>query len=48
LNVIDESQADFRKGYSTKDNIFALMSLIQKYLSMKRGSVYASVIFDAA
>ena len=30
-NIIDESQAGFRSGYSTTDNNFILMSLIQKY-----------------
>ena len=33
INKIDESQAGFRSGYSTVDNIFTLQSLIQKYLS---------------
>ena len=32
-NIIDESQTGFRSGYSTTDNNFILMSLIQKYLS---------------
>ena len=34
------SQAGFRKGYSTTDNIFTLMSLGQKYLSKKGGRFY--------
>ena len=37
-NKIDEAQAGFRKGYSTTDNLFVLMStwsMIQKYLSKK-------------
>ena len=37
---IDESQAGFRQGYSTIDNIFTLMSMGQKYLSKKGGSFY--------
>ena len=37
---IDESQAGFRKGYSTIDNIFTLMSMRQKYLSKKDGRFY--------
>ena len=37
---IDEAQAGFRKGYSTTDNSFILMSLVQKYLSKKKGRVY--------
>ena len=31
-DVIDQSQAGFRKGYSTIDNIFSLQALVQKYL----------------
>ena len=34
---IDESQAGFRRGYSTVDNLFTLMSMGQKYLSKKGG-----------
>ena len=30
-NVLDESQAGFRKGYSTMDNVFSLQALVQKY-----------------
>ena len=37
---LSESQAGFRKGYSTTDNIFTLMSLGQKHLSMKGGRFY--------
>ena len=37
---IDESQAGFRKGYSTIDNIFTPMSMGQKYLSKKGGRFY--------
>ena len=37
---LSESQAGFRKGYSTIDNIFTLMSLGQKYLSKKGGRFY--------
>jgi hypothetical protein len=39
-DIIDESQAGFRKGYSTIDNLFNLQSIIQKYLSVKRGRIY--------
>ena len=39
-DIIEESQAGFRKGYSTSDNIFTLMTLIQKYLSKQNGRVY--------
>ena len=39
-NVIDESQAGFRKGYSTIDNIFSLQSVVQKYLCRERGRFY--------
>ena len=37
---IDETQAGFRQGYSTIDNIFTLMSMGQKYLSKKGGRFY--------
>ena len=37
---IPESQAGFRKGYSTTDNIFSLQSLIQKYLTKQGGRFY--------
>ena len=40
FNKIDESQAGFRSGYSTVDNIFTLQSLIQKYLSKPNGRFY--------
>ena len=33
---MDESQAGFRRGYSPTDNIFTLMSMVQKYLRKKR------------
>ena len=35
--VIVESQEEFRKDYSTIDNIFSLNALIQKYLCRERG-----------
>ena len=38
---IVESQAGFRKGYSTTDNIFILQSVIQRYISRIRGKLYA-------
>lgn len=36
-HIIDESQAGFRKGYGTMDNIFSLHALVQKYLCRKKG-----------
>lgn len=39
-NKIDEAQAGFRKGYSTIDNLFVMMSLVQKYISKKGGRFY--------
>ena len=39
-NKIDEAQAGFRKGCSTTDNFFVLMSMVQKYLSKKGGRFY--------
>jgi hypothetical protein len=43
-NILSESQAGFRKGYSTADNIFSLVSLIKNKLSYKRKKVYAFFI----
>ena len=42
--VLDESQAWFRKGYSTIDNIFNLHAVVQKYLSRNKGRVYVFYI----
>ena len=42
--VIDESQAGFRKGYSTIDNIFSLQAIIQKYICRPRGRFYCIFI----
>ena len=39
-DILDESQAGFRKGYSTIDNLFNFQSIIQKYLTVKKGRVY--------
>ena len=36
---LDESQAGFRAGYSTIDNIFSLSAVVQKYLSKRRGEI---------
>ena len=38
--IIAETLAGFRKGYSTTDNTFILMSDIQKYLCKKKGKIY--------
>ena len=40
MNILPESQAGGRRGYSTIDNIFCLQSLVQKYLSKKSGRFY--------
>ena len=37
---LNESQSGFRKGYSTIDKLFTLMSLGQKYLSKEGGRIY--------
>ena len=42
--VIDESQAGFRKTYSTIDNIFSLQAIIQKYICRPRGRFYCIFI----
>ena len=39
-DLLPESQAGGRRGYSTVDNIFCLQSLVQKYLSKKSGRFY--------
>ena len=39
-NRVDETQAGFRSGYSTTDNVFSLQSLIQKYISKPGGRFY--------
>lgn len=36
----DESRAGLWKGYRTIDNLFVLMSMIQKYLSKNGGRFY--------
>lgn len=43
-NKITESQAGFREGYSTIDNAFILMSLIQKYLTKKKSKLYVCFV----
>ena len=43
-NVIDESQAGFRKGYSTIDNIFSLQAIVHKYLCREGGRFYCIFI----
>ena len=40
INLISSSQAGFRKGHSTCDNIFILYSLINLYLSKKKKQFY--------
>ena len=41
--LINETQAGFRKGYSTVDHIFTLLALIQKQL-LTHGKLYAAFI----
>ena len=43
-SVIDESQAGFRRSYSTIDHIFTLVSVVKKYLSKTRGRLYCVFI----
>ena len=42
---LSESQAGFRRGYSTTDNIFTVMSLGQKYLR-KQGVRFYCLFVD--
>ena len=39
-NVLDESQAGFRRGFSTIYNIFSLHAMIQKYICRSRDRFY--------
>lgn len=39
-NKLLETQAGFRKGYSTSDNMFILDTILQKYLTKPKGRVY--------
>lgn len=41
---ITETQAGFRKGYSTADHIFTLYAMTQKYLSKKGGKLYVAFV----
>ena len=43
-SVIDESQAGFRAGYSTIDNMFNLHAVVQKYLTRQNGRFYVFFI----
>jgi len=43
-NILHESQAGFRKGYSTSDQIFTLSSIIEDNLSIPKGKVFAFFI----
>ena len=38
--IIDESQAGFRAGYSVFDNLFSLQSMVQKYITKRGGRFY--------
>ena len=40
FDKIDETQAGFRKEYSTVDNLFTLLAMGQKYLSKRGGRFY--------
>jgi len=48
INLISSSQAGFRKGHSTSDNIFILHSLINLYLSKKKKLFCTFIDFKAA
>ena len=41
---ISEAQFGFREGYSTIDNAFILNSVIEKYLSKKKGKLYVCFV----
>jgi hypothetical protein len=42
--ILNESQAGFRKGYTTTDNIFTLCAIIQKYISKKKCKIYVAFV----
>ena len=44
IEIIDESQAGFRTGYSTVDNIFNLSACIQKHITRRQGRFYVFFI----
>jgi hypothetical protein len=47
--ILKECQAGFRKGYSTVDNLFTLVSLAKLKMSNKRGKLYCFFVdFSAA
>ena len=48
INIIDEEQAGFRRGYSTIDNMFILHSIVHRYLDRKRKLYVAFVDFRKA
>jgi hypothetical protein len=39
-----QEQAGFRKGFRTTDNVFVLYTLINRYLSRKKGRVYVAFV----
>ena len=41
---IDETQAGFRRGYSTSDHVFILYAMTQEHLSRRRGKLYVAFI----
>ena len=47
-DIVGEHQAGFRRGYSTIDHIFTLMSCIQKQFSMNRKLYVAFIDFQKA
>lgn len=43
-DLLHEEQAGFRPGYSTIDNIFNIMAIVQKYLTKPRGRIYIAFV----
>ena len=43
-NIIHQEQAGFRKGFRNTDNVFILDTIVNKYLSRKRGRLYIGFI----
>ena len=48
MSLIGENQAGFRKGYSTTDHCFLLMSIIQHYLHSRKKLFCAFIDYEKA
>ena len=44
INLFSKEQAGFRKRFRTTDHIFVLRKIIDKYVSIKNGRIYARFV----